>query len=173
MGLRPDLEQRRRDIIACVLREFKDVKRTGGVSWSQTFVMDDYGSAELITAAAEQDREIDWIELARHGPWNVEAGMGCGGWSFLDAIGARYYLAAAMLMDLERAKPAGVELALETGPRDIRWSLLSEEHAAVVALYLRWKRDIAGIAHDRHSHRQFVRILESGWDAQPTSDHEM
>ncbi len=167
MPLRPDLEQRRRDLIERVLLAFKDVKRTGGVSWSQTFVIDDYGTESEIAEAAERDCELDWAELARHGPWNFEAAA-CGVWGFLDAVGARYYLAAALLLDLETGRSAHHELSLDSGPNEERWSLLDNRQRAVVAVYLRWKRDVAGIASVKHAYRNAARTLANGWDAYAT-----
>ncbi|HLP83893.1 MAG TPA: DUF6714 family protein [Phycisphaerales bacterium] len=160
------MEARRQELIALVLQAFKDVTREGGVSWSQTFVMDDYGSDAELAQAAARDRELDWIELSRQGPWNYEYAM----WGFLDAISARYYLAASLLLDLETGRSAHPDLLLTYGPQKESWSLLDDHQRAVVAMYMRWKRDIAGLEQSRMEHRNWTRALQAGWDQYPPPD---
>lgn len=163
------MEARRQALIALVLQAFKDVTREGGVSWSQTFVMDDYGSASQLAEAAAQDRELDWIELAQQGPWNHESAV-CGVWGFLDAISAKYYLAASLLLDLETGRSAHHDLHLIDGPQKNAWSLLDDHQRAVVAMYMHWKRDIAGLEQSRVEHRIWTRALQAGWDQYPPPD---
>ncbi len=165
MGFRPDLEQRRRDIIECVLREFKDVKRTGGVSWSQTFVMDDYGSEEEMSRAANKDTDTNWIDLARGDNWFL--GIPGTPWSFLDAIGTRYYIAAALLLDMERGMSTGHEDLLTVGPWDDRLDLLTHDQLCVVAMYIRWKRECAAASEDVLLEMTLTDALAAGWDAYP------
>jgi hypothetical protein len=157
------MESRRKELIADVLAVFKDVTRIGGVSWSQTYVLDDYGSEAELAFALDHDLDLTWMELARHGPWKHGSGSH-GGWSFLDPIGARYYLAAALLLDLEHGVSADHEFSLTHGPTDAYWCLLNDEQKRVVAEYLAWKRDIEGLRGNQHEHRKMKSIFQSGWN---------
>jgi hypothetical protein len=86
-------------ILETEIREaFKGVTRQGGVSWSEAEVIDDYGSEDERAEARAKDTDKDWAELADDEKW--DPGPGMGGWSFLDAIGFRYYLPAAMIRAL-------------------------------------------------------------------------
>lgn len=161
--LSPDLELRRHQLIAHVLAEFKDVSRAGGVSWTQAPVLDDYGTAEELASAALHDRDTNWIELARGSAWSLTTNG--SQWSFLDAIGTRYYLAAAMLLDLERDTSAEHESLLTNGPSDYRLDLLSHDQYCVVAMYLRWKRDVALATEDVCMEVTMTDALQAGWDA--------
>ncbi len=89
--------ERLRDKVQQRLREeFCDVTRDGGVSWSQTEVIDDWGTDEQERAARASDRDRDWLEVANDPLWPKPNGS----FSFLDPIGFRYYLAAAMFRAL-------------------------------------------------------------------------
>jgi hypothetical protein len=165
MGLRPDLEQRRLELIEHLFAEFKDVSRAGGVSWTQTFVMDDYGSDEEVARAANEDTDTNWIDLARGDAWFL--GIPETPWSFLDPVGTRYYIAAAMLLDLERGTTTGHEYLLSRGPRDDRLDLLTHDQFCVVAMYMRWKREYAAVAEDIWAETVFTDALAAGWDAYP------
>lgn len=77
---------------------FKGVSREGGVSWSESYVIDDYGTMDERLAARALDRDTSWQQLVRARHWN--RGHGAGGFSFLDAIGFRYYLPAALIQSI-------------------------------------------------------------------------
>jgi hypothetical protein len=73
---------------------FAGVSRENGVSWSETFVRDAYGTEAECAKARASDTERSWDELLRRTDWNPFPGT--GGFNFVDAIGFRYYLPAAM-----------------------------------------------------------------------------
>lgn len=80
------------DLLEAIWHAFKGVGR--GISWSQARVIDSYGSREEENAARDKDRDTNWKQMADDPHWNMRSGV--GGWNFLDALGFRYYLAAAM-----------------------------------------------------------------------------
>jgi hypothetical protein len=90
-----ELQAERDALIAEIHEAFEGVTREGGVSWNETFVLDGYGSEEECSKARKTDRDHRWADLAYDETWI--AGPGVGGWSFLDAIGFRYYLPAGMI----------------------------------------------------------------------------
>jgi hypothetical protein len=85
-----DLEAEREALIAEIYAAFKDVSREGGVSWSETYVLDFYGTPEERAEARDRDRDWSWTDLVDDPDWQI--GQGSGGLTFLDAIGFRYYL---------------------------------------------------------------------------------
>jgi hypothetical protein len=85
--------------IELVFETFRGVTREGGVSWSESFVLDDYGSEEECHEARLQDNEPGWEALANDPDWDPFSGI--GGFCFLDIIGFRYYLPAAMIKVLK------------------------------------------------------------------------
>lgn len=98
----PDsLKRERRAAEARVFKAFRGVTRAGGVSWSESVVIDDYGTADECAAACELDLDTSWEQLVEDPSWNPEPG--CGGYSFLDAIGFRYYLPPGLIRDIRSA----------------------------------------------------------------------
>jgi len=81
-------------VIVEIYESFADVGREGGVSWSETVVLDDRGTDEERAEARAQDTETSWQELIDDSEWQPELSFD---WYFLDAIGFRYYLPAAMI----------------------------------------------------------------------------
>ncbi len=96
------------ELIELIKDAFKNVSREGGVSWSETNVVDDYGTEEERRQARERDTDTNWLEVAAIPRFREDGGW--GSFSFLDAIGFRYYLPAAMLQSLmlERSKVCDV-----------------------------------------------------------------
>lgn len=78
---------------------FRGVSREGGVSWSETDVIDDYGTEEERAIARASDTDTEWEELILSGTFLDDAAP--GSFCFLDAIGFRYYLPAAMCQALK------------------------------------------------------------------------
>jgi len=130
---------------------FKDVTREGGVSWNETRVLDDYGSKEEATKARATDTDRNWIELA-DSKWDI--GPGFGGFAFLDSVGFRYYLPAAMIRTLQDGEDAGRcwgiagTLTLQKGKKPAaqqmrehtlaKWSLLDLRQRRAVARFLQF-----------------------------------
>lgn len=84
--------------MAEIYAAFDGVTRKGGVSWTETGVLDDYGSDDERAEAREQDSDSTWQEVLDNPHWTPDVGW--GGFSFLDSIGFRYYLAPAMIRAL-------------------------------------------------------------------------
>lgn len=87
---------------------FKGVTRNGGISWSEGWAIDLNGSEEECAAARASEKETRWEDLVEDAHWNTNS---CP-WSFLDAIGFRYYLAPAMIREIH-GNYAWLERALD------------------------------------------------------------
>lgn len=74
---------------------FKNVTREHGVSWNETSAIDDYASDEACAAARLTDKDAHWTQLIEDKDWKPFPGF--GGFSFIDAIGFRYYLPLTMI----------------------------------------------------------------------------
>lgn len=94
MALPEHLEAERKALIQEIHAAFAGVSREGGVSWSESIVIDDWGDAEACATARKRDTDRSWTELVDGMTWDYS--IPWGGYSFLDPIGARYYLPAAM-----------------------------------------------------------------------------
>jgi hypothetical protein len=133
-----DLE--RDAVIAEVYDAFRDVTREGGVSWSQSVVEDDCGTDEERARARSLDVEACWQDLVDDPKWEIQRGV--GGFSFLDPIGFRYYLPAAMIRCAKSGADEGISFQL-TLPRWFlrklttnQWSLLTESQRSCVRRFI-------------------------------------
>lgn len=143
---------------------FAKVTRAGGVSWSETRVLDGCGSMEECRAARARDRELHWTDLVEDENWDPDRGV--GGWSFIDAIGFRYYLPAAMIRCLRDRYDCGIQFHLELEPsrrpgREFtleKWSALTDEQCACVARFIRCMMLISKY-YDKH----WEEALNSHW----------
>ena len=107
-----------RDALLAEIHEaFPGGSRQGGVSWSEADVIDDYGSPDQRAAARARDRDTRWQDLVDDPNWNPSDG---GHWSFLDAIGFRYYLPAAMVLAVRQGYDAGILFHLTLPEGDLR-----------------------------------------------------
>ena len=77
---------------------FQGVTRDGGISWLQADVIDDYGSAWDREYARTKETDFSWMDVAHDPAWTIQ--YRDSNWSFLDAIGFRYYIAAAIARHL-------------------------------------------------------------------------
>jgi hypothetical protein len=76
---------------------FRHVTRNGGVSWSEARVIDDYGSKTERALARSNETDKNWMDVALCTKrWENNWGP----WVFLDDIGFRYYLVAAIARDI-------------------------------------------------------------------------
>lgn len=96
--------------------------------------------------------------------------MGVGGFYFLDAIGFRYYLPAAMIRWLlgegEGFLPYNLRLGRRGRLRDYtlkQWSLLNDEQRAVVARFIRYERERDKEVGNENG--DWKRAYESYWHA--------
>jgi hypothetical protein len=129
------------EILSLIEGSFAGVTRIGGVSWRETNVIDDYGSEEERLAARLQDKDECWQDVVKAPPW-LEA---WGSFSFIDPIGFRYYLPAAMtvaIVNRELTYEIGLEFHLTLPRLALRsftlekWSLLNDAQRVCVARFL-------------------------------------
>lgn len=136
----PDHLQRELAAVEADIRSaFRGVTREGGVSWSETSVIDDYGSDEERAQARARDVEPSWEALVDDPTWFIGDPGFCGDFVFLDAIGFRYYTAPALIRVLrdERGDDA-VAMSLDPadGLRD-RFNLFSPAQVDAILRFIR------------------------------------
>jgi len=136
----PELAREREELIAEINAAFAGVTREGGVSWSESEVRDHYGTIEERARARARDQERSWEELVDDPAWHPDPGV--GGLSFVDPIGFRYYVPAAMTRYLrgEGEFSLASYLTLRDEFREHTlgtWSLLDARQRACVRRFLR------------------------------------
>ncbi len=89
-----DVNSERDALLAEIDSAFAGVSRDGGISWTESKVVDNYGTPAECRAARDSDTDRSWTQLVDNPNWNFDPG--CGGWAFLDQESTRYYLPAAM-----------------------------------------------------------------------------
>lgn len=132
---KPPLEE----TIALIYKTFKGVTREGGISWSEAGVIDSYGTEEEMLEARLLDCDSSWEELIDDPDWyHCYCG---GGFHFLDPIGYRYYLPAAMVLEIRyQDRFLRYHLTLSDKFRENhleKWSALTEEEIQCVCEYLK------------------------------------
>jgi hypothetical protein len=133
----PHLIPEQAAVEAAIRAAFKGVGRAGGVSWSEAWIIDDYGNEEECAAARARDTERSWEDLVDDPNWDDERGV--GGFSFLDAIGFAYYIAPAMVRDVRRGCSAYLAFTLDIGGfRRTQVAALDEAQGAAIARFLRF-----------------------------------
>ncbi len=163
------MEARRLSLIAEVNSAFEDVTRDGGVSWSQSEAEDIYRTAEEYAAAAKMDTDVRWQDLVEDEAWRHDPGV--GGFAFLDAIGFRYYLPAAMVRDLKRGITDVLDLHLNCPPPGAKdrkrflkkWSLLDERQRRCVAEFIRYGIDREAIDSMGEVMQNYQHAWENYW----------
>lgn len=148
---------------------FAGVSREGGVSWGWSQVHDGFGSRTPRLC----DDDTHWTQLVDDPGWSDDPRI--GGFCFLDAVGFRYYLPAAMIRALRQgwSDPFPFNLALRDpgSYRLAQWSALDQRQGACVAWFLRHMRD-ADMAEDRPGAREWEDAYRSHWhqfDDPPTA----
>jgi len=144
------LQTERDALIEEIHAAFWSVTREGGVSWSEATVIDDCGSKRKRDEARARDVDSSWVQLTSDDEW--VAGPGIGGWSFLDPIGFRYYLPAAMIKMIEVGHAAfpcnslDIVLLADSDYRQNQFSLLDERQRRCVARFIKhmiaWEEEI-------------------------------
>ncbi len=133
-----NLQVERDDLIEAIYVAFAGVTRQGGVSWSEANVLDNYGSMEERLAARAGDKDTCWQALVDDPEWNPDH---THHFSFLDAIGFRYYLAPAMIRGI-RASTSEIafHLTLQKGKLkgyiSRKWSLLKPDQLRCVKRFI-------------------------------------
>jgi hypothetical protein len=162
-----DLEEQRVRLVAEIREAFGDVTREGGVSWSESEVLDHVGTEAQRSEARASDADKSWTELVDDESWLPYPGV--GGFHFVDKIGFRYYIPAAMMKCIASGEDEGIAFVLTMrypGDRRAygeRWSLLDERQCGCVARFLRYMIEVASSRGDDVTHRDWVEALESHW----------
>ncbi|MBX3381197.1 MAG: hypothetical protein KF805_13970 [Phycisphaeraceae bacterium] len=162
------MEARKKALIAEVYAAFEGVSREGGVSWSQAYVVDNYGDENSYAAAGQEDVDNQWEELVSDESWLAD-GIG-GGFAFLDPIGFRYYLPAAMIRELNEHASSGIERYLNLPPRGAKGrdshlkqrALLNERQGRCTAAFVRFAIDRE--KNSDNPEGELLRILEFAWE---------
>jgi hypothetical protein len=161
-----NLDSERNMLIAEIHRVFKDVNREGGISWRGAQVVD-FGGDE--SYADYNDTDSSWEELLSNEDWYP--GPGIGGFSFLDPIGFRYYLPAAMVRTVSNGYDEGIRFHLtldnHDDPKGLRdyslhqLSLLSREQQITVRRFIEYMLTMA--AEDELHVEYWKEALDSNW----------
>lgn len=148
---------------------FRGVTREGGVSWIEAGAIDERDDEETCRAARALDEDQSWEELVEDPSWDPNSSW--GGFSFLDPIGFRYYLAPAMIRAMRSDDLHSICHYLnlkDSDPRHAEWiahkhSLLNHRQRQCVAQFLAfmcpWTRGRCILLSDR-----WRETFESGWD---------
>jgi hypothetical protein len=98
-----NLDLEKNALIQEIHEAFADVDRKGGMSWRDSMLEDMDGAEHLVTYV---DQDARWQDLAEDPTWNP--GPGIGGFAFLDPIGFRYHLPAAMIKTIKSGYDEGI-----------------------------------------------------------------
>jgi hypothetical protein len=177
MAVTMDLEYLHREralLIAEIHDAFKDVTREGGVSWSEAYAIDDYTYSvddnnildEQRAKARDMDTDISWQELVDDPTW--PPGPDFGGFSFLDAVGYRYYLAPMLIRSLREDDRFDIEYRLTLSNGELRdyslsqWSMLTERQRRCIARFVAFQRDWDRLSGSVQPSR-WQRALDTYW----------
>ncbi len=137
------LDEEREHLLSYITDAFQGVTRDGGVSWSEADAIDSYGSPAERAAARASDTDQSWQEVANNPNWDPDQSY--GGFSFLDPLGFRYYLPAAMVRAIHDGYDfgLGVVLTLSKEPDMQRWnaekwSLLNRRQRLCIKRFLQY-----------------------------------
>jgi hypothetical protein len=129
-------------MLAEIRRAFARVDRVGGVSWNETWVRDGgMHTPEMLAEARASDKDRHWSELLDDERF-VPGGV--GGFSFLDAIGFRYYLPVVMSRQVAQPTTPMMHeiLTLDKGrTRQYRldqWALFDAPQRRAIARFLQF-----------------------------------
>lgn len=162
------LTQRKAGLIADIRASFRDVDRRFGVSWSESSVIDGYGPEEECARARQLDTDTHWTDVLQDPEW--EPSPGHGGFSFLDAIGFRYYLPAAMIWTLNHGESSLIDFHLTAqlnnkGRKRIpgQWSTLTPTQCRTVARFLQYMVDTIKADRRTSDSVAWQEALDSHW----------
>lgn len=135
------LETERTRVESRIRSAFAGVSRAGGVSWTQSMVLDGYGDHRDAIDARAADTESSWEALVDDATWRPDCGV--GGFNFLDPIGTRYYIAHAMIRATHGAETANISFALYFDPppdandfRERKFALLDSKQRRAIHSFL-------------------------------------
>jgi hypothetical protein len=153
-----------RELILAEIRDtFRGVTRLGGVSWSESEVIDSHGTSKECAVARASDKDTQWQQVVDDLNWSPDSGV--GGFNFLDPIGYRYYLPAAMTCVIFGRDNGMLPYHLTaSGPNDEfrmeLWSLLNAEQRRCVRRFLEY---MARTEEDETDAELWSDALDSYW----------
>lgn len=163
----PDLPQhlaRQQQTIELQIRKaFKGVTREGGISWTETDVIDANGTQEERLQARASDREDSWEALIDDPNWVF--GTSWGGYAFLDPIGFRYYLPPAMIRGLREGGDSSIAFFLKIDGEYMleRISLFTPLQSHMVARFIRFQIALHAFQNDEISGPYWTQAYTSHW----------
>ncbi len=153
------------DLERMLLSAFEGVTRAGGTSWTDSISLDLMGVAGKDFFITHRDDDRTWQDVAADEGWNPDAAI--GGWAFLDPVGFRYYLAAAMWRMVKGSEVGSLAWQFRRpvkakGRRrfEERWSLDGPQHAAAMR-FAAAMRDAAFERGDGHAYDEWSAAIDS------------
>ena len=125
-------------LIELIKTEFADVTREGGISWREVDAWDSGGQEYLFDLAKKIDIEEGWEELVNSATWDIYEWS--DNWSELDPVSFRYYLAAAMVRDLQSDQDYISYHRFCSGNRE-KFSEFTKRQKIIVAEFVQYKLD--------------------------------
>lgn len=177
--LPPFVRAERDSLLKEIESAFDGVTRAGGVSWQEAEIADNYGSPRAVERVRGKDTDTRWQDLLDEESDFQESGIGY--WPFLDAIGFRYYLLAAMVWSVRLGHDVMIAFPLTshgTGhgwPGD-RWTLLNLRQRRCVKRFL-WYMDVVEACtwwtQNWASSSEWRQALDWYWKDIPDEDDPM
>lgn len=163
----PYLAKEQQAVEAIIRAAFGGVTREGGVSWSESEVIDEYGGAADRAAARERDRESCWEDLVDDPEWEHEAGI--GGFYFLDPVGYRYYIAPAMIRcaRIGYGEFIGYALTIDNEFMQSLVTLINPDQRSAIARFVRFMITTHDAADDEiygRSWKEAYQLFWKEWD---------
>jgi hypothetical protein len=144
---------------------FAGVSRTGGSSWTDALAMGHMGVPHVTFPVTHREDDATWLDVANDRTWDPSPNF--GGFGYLDAIGYRYYLAAAMYRAVRERDPGELvyrlELPFKTKARRqhlSKWILTRRQHevALKVAVFF---RDAMYAQNRDYEFDEWQRVIDS------------
>lgn len=159
----PAEQAKQRDELLTRIRiAFDGVTREGGMSWSDSWASDG-GPASDCPLYPDADRH--WSEVVEDPRWTLDGGW--GGFNFLDAIGLRYYLPAALTRCINSGGDCGIAFTLSTPSNrhghielDSHWKLISVEQWRCVSAVAEYLVALSVHASDEWSFDEWTKVAD-------------
>ena len=134
---RAELSIKKEFVLEQIKSAFSGVTREGGISWREADALDSYGTIEVQAAERAKDTDQSWMEVALDPDWTIDHYD--SNFSFLDKIGFRYYIAAAIVRHLVMDREAQF-LMYQLEPPDSldRWDF-NESQQLAIASYVHYR----------------------------------
>ncbi len=165
-----ELHAEKEALLAEIYDAFKGVSRDGGVSWRESVRIDSYGYLPENAESRWPDTDRAWTDLVDDPSWHPDNGV--GGFTFLDAIGFRYYVGPALVRCVRDGLDCGIQSRLTIWPDPEKVGQLSaSDTTRMAALEPRQCRCIARCVRfmvewsRRHAHEFEARSWEDALDS--------